>query len=768
MRDMFSQFSLRSCAPEQRTAWSAIHIHLVNNHAGQGCPALRWTARLILSLLFLVGVPGLFAAAPEDKPELQREPEWVDARWNQTDLGNFHAGVLPLPGGRVAKGLAIRVGTNGAVAYDTATGAWRAGWTGGFLKFTGVRYGLMDAPAPAGEILFTSPAPLNSTAQWRGLHIHGPRVVLKYQVGEVTVQESPWLESAENLGAFTRTVEVGAAGAPLVINVAETKNRLTESVDVDGVKIFSLRDTNGLLALAVQGAGAELRVNGGALTLQLAAANTTRRAKVFLARCTLKQLGQFAALAKNSAAPEDLAALARPGALRWTPLTTRGQRGIGNDTYVVDTLTVPYDNPWKALFFTSGVDFLPNGDAVVCTIHGDVWRVSGVDDNLQKLTWRRFATGLFQPLGLRVRNGKVHVLGRDQITVLHDENNDGEADFYENFCNQIQTSTGAHDYVTSLDTDAAGNFYYIDPRGVHRISSDGKKLETIATGWRNPNGMGVSADGSIITAAPQQGEWTPSSSICEAKPGGWYGYGGPRVTPERPLGYDAPLCWIPHRVDNSSGSQQWVNSDRWGPVQNHFVHFSFGRCAQFLVLREVVDGVAQGAITPLPGKFLSGAMRGAFNPKDGQLYVVGSKGWQTSAARDGCLQRARYTGAPLLVPTEWHVHTNGVRVMFATALDRAAAEDAGSYAVAHWNYRYAKQYGSKDWLPSEPEKEGHETLEVRMAKLLPDGKGVFLEIPNLRTVMQFELRYSLKSAEGKAMKSELHGSIHRLGARWEK
>jgi hypothetical protein len=463
-----------------------------------------------------------------------------------------------------------------------------------------------------------------------------------------------------------------------------------------------------------------------------------------------------------------LATLARPGTPRWTPLTTRGQRGFGSDAYVIDTLTVPYDNPWKALFFTAGVDFLPNGDAAVCTIHGDVWLVSGVDDTLQKLTWRRFATGLFQPLGLRVRNGKIHVLGRDQITVLHDENGDGEADFYENFCNQMQTSTGGHDFVTSLDTDTNGNFYYVDPHGVHRISPDGKKLETMAAGWRNPNGLGVSADGSVILVAPQEGNWTPSSVIAEAKPGGWYGYGGPRVTAERPLGYDAPLCWIPHGVDNSSGSQLWVNSDRWGPLRDHFLHFSFGRCAEFLVLREVVEGVPQGAVVPLPGKFLSGAMRGAFNPKDGQLYVVGSRGWQTSAVRDGCLQRVRYTGATPLVPLEFHVHTNGVRVMFATALDRAAAEDAGSYAVAHWNYRYAAKYGSKDYLPSDPEKEGREPLEVRAAKLLPDGKGVFLEIPALRPVMQLEIRYSLKSAEGKSMKSELHGTIHRLGARWEK
>jgi len=714
-----------------------------------------------------------FAAAPDDKPERQREPDWVDARWNQTDLGNFHASVVPLPGGRIAKGLSVRVGAHGegAVAYDTATCSLRAGWTGGFLKFAPGRYGLIDAPLLGGPVQFTAPAaPAWGTAavQWRGLHVSGPRVVLEYKVGETTVKESPWFESGENLDAFTRIFEVDPTSVPLAVALLDGKDRAHDVANIEGLKIFSFQDTNGLLRVTVSGAGAELRFSSNVLKLHFPITNTTSHAKVFLSHCTAQDLLKFATLVKNSAAAEDLAALARSGPLRWKPLPTRGQRGFGSDAYVIDTLTVPYENPWKALFFTSGVDFLPNGDAAVCTIHGDVWLVSGVDNTLQKLTWRRFATGLFQPLGLRVRNGKIHVLGRDQITVLHDENGDGEADFYENFCNQIQTSTSGHDYVTSLDTDTNGNFYYIDPRGVHRVSPDGKKLETMAAGWRNPNGMGVSADGSIITAAPQQGEWTPSSSICEVKPGGWYGYGGPRVTTERPLGYDAPLCWIPHRVDNSGGSQLWVTSDGWGPLRDHFMHFSFGRCAQFLVLREVVDGMAQGAITPLPGKFLSGAMRGAFNPHDGQLYVVGSKGWQTSAARDGCLQRVRYTGATPLVPLEFHVHTNGVRIMFATPLDRAAAEDVGSYAVAHWNYRYAKPYGSKDYLPSEPEQEGHETLEVRAAKLLPDGRGVFLEIPALRPVMQFEIRYSLKSADGKAMRSELHGSINRLGARWEK
>jgi hypothetical protein len=551
-----------------------------------------------------------------------------------------------------------------------------------------------------------------------------------------------------------------------VLSFVEGKGRTSVLTNQGGVKLATFACSSNVIAVAVTGTTTgEFRFDGPVLNLHLPISTSLRRAKIFIASIKQSELPQFAALVKHSAPPADLAAPAKPGPPRWQPIVTKGQRGFGNDAYVLDTLTVPYENPWKALFFTSGVDFLPNGDAAVCTIHGDVWLVSGIDDKLERLTWRRFATGLFQPLGLRVRDGKVFVLGRDQITMLHDENGDGEADFYENFFNGIQTTPG-HDYVTSLETDASGYFYFVDPRGAHRISPDGAKRETIAAGFRNPNGMGVSPDGRIVTVAPQQGEWTPSSAICEVKSGGWYGFKGPQVTPERPLGYDPPLCWIPHGVDNSGGSQLWVTSARWGPLRGQLLHLSYGRCSQMLVLREVVDGVSQGAVTPLPGRFLSGAMRGAFSPRDGQLYVVGSRGWQTSAVRDGCLQRVRWTGATPLVPVEFHVHTNGLRLTFTAPLDRETAADAGSYAVSHWNYLYAQQYGSKDYSPSKPEQGGHDSLEVRSAKLLPDGKSVFLEIPGLIPVMQFEVKYNLKTADGKAMRSELHGTINRLGAKF--
>jgi len=194
------------------------------------------------------------------------------------------------------------------------------------------------------------------------------------------------------------------------------------------------------------------------------------------------------------------------------------------------------------------------------------------------------------------------------------------------------------------------------------------------------------------------------------------------------------------------------------------LHFSWGRCLMMLVLRDVADGVPQGAAVPLPGRFLSGAMRGAFNPRDGHLYVVGSTGWQTSALKDGCFQRVRYTGKPLDVPIEWHVRRNGLALTFTQLLDKETAEDIGSWGVEHWNYRYAAQYGSKDWSVSHPDQEGHDPVEVRSAKLLPDGRTVFLEIPDLKPVMQLQVQYNLNAKEGGSLRGKLYATINRVGS----
>lgn len=709
------------------------------------------------------------------EPGKQVEKDWVDNRWSRTEVGSFLASNLDTPGARVAKGLTIKVGEDGdaSVCYDTGACAWRAGWTGGFLKFDAGRFGLIGAPRVNGQIQFAAGADagwLVTRIEYTGLHRSGDRVVLDYSLDGVRVLESPWLERTEGLHVFTRSFEFAPSGRELTLALTSPAKSSTPGTALTrrtiGADTIPLPAGTNTLLVALTGTAAEIESHtDGRILIHFPASKDLRRARLLIANSPAASSSSFAALAKKSGAPENLGERSRPGPARWLPeLKTTGQRGLDTDFFAVDTLTVPYSNPWNALFFIAGVDFTPDGAAYICTIHGDVWKVTGVDDKLGTLSWKRFATGLFQPLGLKVRDGEVFVLGRDQITRLHDRNGDSEADFYESFCNLIQTSTGGHDYVTSLEKDDSGNFYYVDPIGAHRVSRDGRTKTTLGTGFRNPNGLGASPDGTIITAAPQQGTWTPSSQIAIVRPGGYYGFGGPKVTPDRPLGYDLPLCWIPHGVDNSSGSQVWVPRGQWGPLAGQMLHLLWGRCGMMLVLRESVAGVDQGAVVPLPAKFLSGPNRGSFNPRDGHLYIAGSTGWQTSAVKDGALQRVRFTGKPVRLPTAWRAHSNGVTLTFSEPLDRAAAEDAGSYAIRQWNYRYAAAYGSKDWSVADPKKEGHDDVPVKSARLLADGRSVFLETAPLESVMQMEIRYSVNARDGAAMRSQLWLTLNRLDA----
>jgi len=71
--------------------------------------------------------------------------------------------------------------------------------------------------------------------------------------------------------------------------------------------------------------------------------------------------------------------------------------------FAIDTIELPTDNPWNALLFCSGHDFLADGSALVCTMQGDVWHVTGLDTGIDSpgiARWKRFAAGL-QPLELK-------------------------------------------------------------------------------------------------------------------------------------------------------------------------------------------------------------------------------------------------------------------------------------------------------------------------------------------------------------------------------
>jgi putative heme-binding domain-containing protein len=470
-----------------------------------------------------------------------------------------------------------------------------------------------------------------------------------------------------------------------------------------------------------------------------------------------------------------LRSLTHGGPAQWPQvLETCGLVGRGGP-YVIDTIVPPFQNPWKAPLFFGDHDFLPDGTALLCTMQGDVWRVEGLDDQLKNVRWRRIAAGLHHALGLVVADGQVYILGRDQITRLHDLNGDGEADFYECFSNAFLTSPAGHDFICGLQRDSAGRFYTVSGnQGLVRISADGQKAEVLATGFRNPDGLGLRPDGAV-TVPCSEGEWTPASMICMIRPEDangrgrqgtpHFGYGGPRAaglggSEQKLRPPELPFVYLPRGVDNSSAGQVYISSTRWGPLQGRLVHFSYGAASHCLVLTEEIGGHAQGAVVPLPGEFLSGAHRGRFNPKDGQLYVSGMGGWGTYSVADGSFQRVRYTGKPVQLPCAFHVHENGVGITFTRPLDPAIAEKPANHFVQAWNYRYSSAYGSPEFSSRHPDTPGHDPLTIARAQVLADKHSLFLELPELQPVNQLHLHVRVDGGEAQ----DIFATVHRLGA----
>ncbi len=619
--------------------------------------------------------------------ELADDKDWLDDRFRRMDTGPFLNATFtyPLTTGNalVGKGTAVKLG-GAAVLFDRLHLGYTAGWTGNYLLHSDKRFGLLNTPKPAGTLRFAIP-PSRSDAgcQFKGLHLHGDRVVFRYEVGGVEVLDSPRWDGT----TIAREVSAEVRDGPIPAKLAEV----------------------------------------GELT--------------------------------------------KPGPRRWgEPLVTSGVRGPDDGPYAIDTLTIPYDNPHKALFFCTGLDFLPDGALAVCTCHGDVWLVRGIDDSLARLTWQRFATGLYQPLGLRVVAGKVVVLERGQLTRLHDRNGDGEADEYECVSNGWDTGPGEHSYDACLEVDAAGNYYFFKggdtdlPTGgcLLRVPAAGGKAEVFATGFRHPIGMGLSPDGQL-TGGDQEGNWMPATRIDAYTKGGFYGdmRAHHRATP--PKSFDPPLVWLPREADNSAGGQCWVTDSRFGPLVGRMLHLSFGRCHVLEVLPQSVGNTRQAAAVDLGLFFLSGVCRGRTNPKDGQLYVCGLNGWQTAARRDGCVQRVRYTGQPLRVPVAYAVAPQTIRLTFGQPLDRPAAEDVRSYRLESWNYRWSGEYGSKRWSVADAHREGQDLWPVTAATLSADGRTVTLTVPALAPTMQTQLDYRLRAADGARVAGTAYGTIHSVG-----
>ncbi len=492
---------------------------------------------------------------------------------------------------------------------------------------------------------------------------------------------------------------------------------------------------------------------------------------------------ELASLVELENANADLTEFTKGGLARWPQkVTSEVKLGNGDGPYTVDVLTRPASNPWLAQVRLTGFDFYPDGDRVaVSAWDGDVWLVSGLsvlDERSEavppQLTWQRIASGLFQPLGVKIVDGKIYVTCRDQIVILHDLNGDGETDYYENFNNDHQVTEHFHEFAMGLQTDDEGNFYYaksarhalkavVPHHGtLLRVNKNGSRTDIIANGFRAANGVCLNPDGSFIVT-DQEGHWNPKNRINwvrvndDGSPrfyGNMFGYHD--VTDSSDSAMDQPLCWITNSFDRSPAELLWVDSDRWGPLKGSLLNLSYGYGKVYVVPHEEVNGQMQGGMCALPlPQFPTGTIRGRFNPRDGQLYTCGMFAWAGSQHQPGGFYRIRYTGQPVHLPVGLQAMKKGMRLTFSAPVDSESASKIENYRVKVWDLKRTASYGSKHY--------NEQPLQITAANVSSDGLSVELVMPDISPTWCMEIRYLLKSAEGKSFDGVIHNTVHHLG-----
>jgi hypothetical protein len=581
-------------------------------------------------------------------------------------------------------------------------------------------------------------------AHYKGLYQHGDRVIISYTVGNSKILETFGLEYVDSQEVFTRTLNISPSDKQLKMRVAPSGT-----------------------SVAIVGKGAILRDEDGYTIMELASSQSLK-IKLLIAKPGLRGFPEYA---KTSSPPENLNPLTTGGPPRYPQrLTTEIQIGKQDGPFQVDVMNPPFDSPWKNEFRLSGLDFFEDTNkGVICSTDGDVWLVEGFTGNSGKLSWQRIASGLFQPLGIKVVNEEIFVTCRDQLIRLHDFNGDMETDFYESFNNDHQVTDHFHEFAMGLQTDHEGNFYYaksarharealVPQHGtLIKVSKDGLNTEIIASGFRAANGVCINPDGTFIVT-DQEGHWNPMNRINWVEKGGFYGnmYGYNPPSDSTENGMELPVVWVERDMDQSPSELLWVNSKKWGPLNGKLLNLSYGYGKVFVVPFEKVGDQVQGGIFELPvPRFSTGVMRGRFNPGDEHLYLCGLSAWGSTQPQLGGFYRIRKVDQPILIPVGIQATNSGILLNFTDKLDERSVEELSHYIVKTWDLLRSRNYGSKHY--------NEKTLNVTKAELGKDKKTIKLTIPDIEPTWVMEIGFQLISENGEKVSGLIQNTIHQLG-----
>ena len=389
-----------------------------------------------------------------------------------------------------------------------------------------------------------------------------------------------------------------------------------------------------------------------------------------------------------------------------------------------------------------GMDFFSDGRMAVSTwdSEGAVYVVDGVQSgDPDKMTATKIASGLAEPLGLKIVDDEIYIMQKQELTKLVDSDKDGQIDEYQMVCNNWEVTANFHEFGFGLEYKD-GHFYATLATGIlpggasalnqpkHRgnavkISKETGAIEFVASGLRTPNGIGIGIDNEIFVA-DNQGDWLPSSKIVHVTKDAWFGSRSVDFEGTANLREKLPVVWLPQdEIGNSPTTPSYIND---GPYKGQMIHgeLTHGGIKRDFV--EKVNGEYQGAVFRFIQGLEAGVNRLVWGP-DGALYIggVGSTGnWRQNDKLFYGLQRLKYNDKSTFEMLAVRAKTNGVEIEFTEPLQEGQGWNKADYDIQQWRYEPTANYGGPKLDLTQ--------MNILSINVADDRKKVFLELAGMK------------------------------------
>ena len=396
------------------------------------------------------------------------------------------------------------------------------------------------------------------------------------------------------------------------------------------------------------------------------------------------------------------------------------------DYYKLTTIPFPKDLKLEV----SGMAALPDDRMAIAIRKGEVWIAEKLSTG--QPVYKRFASGLHEPLGLALHKGDLYTVQRSELTRLRDTDADGRADEYLTHAKGWGVTGNYHEYAYGPTVDGAGNLWVAlncsigkgpNPNNQWRgwslrVKPDGS-WAPISGGFRSPSGIGTNLAGDVF-ATDQQGNWFPTCPLMHVKRGAFHGHADSLQFTSRPEAtfkvnlplprnltvaeaakripaYQLPAVWFPYRKMGMSTTDILADSTegKFGPFAGQLFCGEFTMSFVSRVFLEKVGGEYQGACFRFREDLDCAALRLQWGA-NGLMYIGQSnRGWNSLGTKSYGLQRLQWTGKTPFEIKEMSARRDGFHLQFTQSVVTETALNAKSYAVTSYTYPYQSKYGGE-------------------------------------------------------------------------